>query len=150
MAVYKAGNQIGKLYKGDVQIGKVYKGGTLIYQTQSDTLTVTATHQYAGQVATSNKITNTDGYSKMVIESVSASGGNYGENWAKLYVNGTCVKDTGFKGTGGDLVTAVQSWKGSFNISKNGQVYVQAYTKENPDIDDFGGGISVTVKFHFE
>lgn len=43
MAIYKANNQIGKLYKGNVQIGKVYKGSTLVYQAQSDTITLTGT-----------------------------------------------------------------------------------------------------------
>ena len=95
MSIHKASNQIGKLYKGNNQIGKVYKGSTLIYQAQSDTLTVTATAPTDNGVARSNVITNTDGYTKMVIESVSSYGGNYGNNWAKLYVNGTCVKETG-------------------------------------------------------
>lgn len=149
MSIHKASNQIGKLYKGNNQIGKVYKGSTLIYQAQSDTLTVTASAPTDNGVARSNVITNTDGYTKMVIESASASGGNFGENWAKLYVNGACVKAIS-KGDPGSYQTAVKEWSGSFNISQNGTVYVEVQTTVNVNIDDFGDGLSATVKFHFE
>lgn len=149
--------ELGKLYRNngtnDVQIGKLYRNNgsadVLIYQAQSDVLTITAQHQYAGQIVTSNKITNTDGYSKMVIENVSASGGNFGNNWARLYCNGVIVLDTGDKDNA-DFYNAIKSWKGTFNISQNGQVYVEAYTKEDINRDDYGDGISVIVKFHFE
>lgn len=123
---------------------------TLVYQAQSDTLTVTATAPTDNGVARSNIITNTENYTKMVIESVSAYGGNYGNNWAKLYVNGTCVKNTGDQGNPSSYQSAVKSWSGSFDISQNGTVYVEVRTDVNTAIDDFGDAISATVKFHFE
>lgn len=56
MAIYKAGNQIGKLYKGSNQIGKVYKGSTLIYTAEekvSDPFGSGTSNNYGGGLNTS-------------------------------------------------------------------------------------------------
>lgn len=149
MAVNKGSAEIGKVYKGINQIGKIYRGSALIYQAQSDTYTITAAAQYDGTTVTSGKITNTENYEKMVIESVSCSGGNYGENRARLYCNGVCIKDTGVVDVGA-FHTAVYSWDGTFAIAQNGQVYVDVYTDKDENRDDGQDAVSVTVKFHFE
>ena len=122
----------------------------LIYQAQSDSYTVTATSSQNSKTVASATVTNTENYEKMVIESVSASGGNFGNNWAKLYCNGVCVLDTGGKGSGSEYVAAVNGWGGSFNISQSGTVYIQVYSYRDENRDDAQDAITATVKFHFE
>ena len=151
-------HEIGKLTDFDLtathQTGKVcdYDGTAyhLIYQAQSDSYTVTATSSQNSETVASATVTNTENYEKMVIESVSASGGNFGNNWAKLYCNGVCVLDTGGKGSGSEYVAAVNGWGGSFNISQSGTVYIQVYSNRDENRDDAQDAITATVKFHFE
>ena len=153
-----ASHEIGKLIDFDLtaihQTGKVcdYDGTAyhLIYQAQSDSYTVTATSSQNSETVSSATVTNTENYEKMVIESVSASGGNFGNNWAKLYCNGVCVLDTGGKGSGSEYVAAVNGWGGSFNISQSGTVYIQVYSYRDENRDDAQDAITATVKFHFE
>lgn len=148
MSLNKASNET-KPYVFNNQIGKVYKGNTLIYQAQSDTYTITASSSIDGATVASSKITNTDNYEKMVIESVICSGGNFGQNRARLYCNGSCVLDTGIVDVG-VFHTVVNSWGGTFMVAPNGQVYVDVYTNRDENRDDFQDAISVTVNFHFE
>ena len=153
-----ASHEIGKLIDFDLtaihQTGKVcdYDGTAyhLIYQAQSDSYTVTATSSQNSETVSSATVTNTENYEKMVIESVSAGGGNFGDNWAKLYCNGVCVLDTGGKGSGSEYVAAVNGWGGSFNISQSGTVYIQVYSYRDENRDDAQDAITATVKFHFE
>lgn len=153
-----ASHQISKIYDNDGttshRTGKIYDSdgtaGHLIYRAQSDTCTVTVTSTHNDKTVTSNIITNTENYEKMVIESVSASGGNFGNNWAKLYCNGACVLNTGDKGSGSEYVAAVNGWGGSFNISQSGTVYIQVYSYRDSNRDDAQDAITATVKFHFE
>lgn len=49
MAIYKAGDTIGKLYKGSNQIGKVYKGGTLVYTAESEPVTLESSVNQSGE-----------------------------------------------------------------------------------------------------
>lgn len=150
--------EIGKLYDNNgttnYQIGKVYDNdGTashLIYQAQSDTYTITATTQRDGVAVKSNIITNTGNYEKMVIESVSASGGNYGQNTARLYCNGVNVLYSGNKYDPSSYVNAVHSWSGTFAIAQGGSVYVEVWTDKDENRDDYDDPTSATVKFHFE
>lgn len=153
-----AQHPIAKVYDYDGtaqhQTGKVYDYGAgalyLIYRAQSDSYTVTATSSQNSKTVASNIITNTENYEKMVIESVSASGGNFGNNWAKLYCNGVCVLDTGGKGSGGEYETAANAWSGTFDISQNGTVYIEVYSYRDENRDDAQDAITATVKFHFE
>ena len=123
---------------------------TLVYQAQSDQKTITVTAKDYREV-TSSSVTNSENYTKMVIDSATVSGGNYGTNWARLYCNGSKVLDTGTQGTPAAIATKIQSWAGqSFNISQGGTVYIYMKTDINVNIDSYLDAMTITLKFHFE
>jgi hypothetical protein len=99
---------------------------------------------------TSNVITNTDGHTTIVIDNVVATGGNYGKNRARLYVDNAVVLDTTVRSTSASYKEVANAWSGSFPISQNGTVYADVYTKRDANIDDNTDPISITVNFHFE
>ena len=139
----------------DVQTGKIYRNnGTtdvLIYSARSDTYTITATAtQTNGTLAMSETIVNTEGYTKMVIDEVTGSGGNYGNNGAMLYCNGVKILSTGHLPNSSEYKNAVKAWTGAFDISRGGNVYVETYTIRDENRDDGEDPISITVTFHFE
>ena len=138
------------------QIAKGYNyNGTnskLIYNAQSDTYTLTATTtpDYYGTNGKSETITNTEGYEKLVIESVVVSGGNYGVNRAQIAVNGAVWLTTGNTTTPDAYRTKAQSLSGERTVERNATVYVEVHAEVDWNIDDAGDPVTFTLKFHFE
>lgn len=150
-------NIIGTVYDTNggtnyAQIGTIYdyngSNYALLYAANSNTYTITASATQDRVWAKSSEITNSGGYTKMVIESASSEKGNYGENIVELYCNGSKVLSV----TGWSWYDPnISSWAGkSFTISNNGKVYVRTYTDRDENRDDGQDPFNATIKFHFE
>ena len=149
-------SELGKAYDWDGttshQLGKGYDyDGTtnhLIYSAQSDAYSITATGKYHATWAQSSTITNTEGYTKMVIENASVQKGNFGENKVELWCNGSVVLSASGDGWG---KPDISGWAGkSFTISNNGTVFVKVWSWRDSNRDDYQDELIATVQFHFE
>lgn len=146
MAIYKGGNQIGKLFVGGNQIGKIYKGSTLIYAAE-EKFTDTSASIYHAHDEVGDWETFTIPVEKgetFRIDSITYNTAlSYSVTDVQVYVDGTRVKDfTYTRGPqeGSDFVTVLTNsivytanGKTSFQIKTRGCVSSNQHT-DNPRV----------------
>ena len=148
--------QVKKLYQQSqtvkTQVKKAYvmnKGvKQLVYKSDSGTLTLSQSAPANGIWKETSPIVNSDGYTKLVIESVSVSGGNYGDNGAQLKASGRLLLNA--SGDYGRFRDTVNSWGGTLDILAGDNISLAVKTWNDPNRDDYGDNVYVTVKFRME
>lgn len=140
------GNTPFKVNIGADRVKAVYKGSELIYQSQTDTETLSVSTGSAESTwVYSSTVTVPKGYTKFVVETASASGGNFGTNYARLVVNGASYQQQN-----GNPGVNVSSWVTTYNVAVGNAIQLIGRSERDHNRDDRQDALIITITYHFE
>ena len=135
-----------KLFFNGAEMKEAKHNGTLRWKARTDTETLSvSTGSAENSWVYSSTITAPEGFTKLVIETASAGGGNYGMNYARLVVNGTQNQQSN-----GSPGVNVSSWVTSYSITAGNTFYLIGRSERDYNRDDHQDALVITITYHFE